>query len=343
LDNYSYIFDAFDKSLRISGDWAPCLKDMCSWYAMPQLEESNAPELALKIAGADIEEIERQIPLPGTEYITRSGIMMVNQNFNYATYVDGHRQWTDYAGAGRIMIDFSKGSAVSLICSDAMLSTYQKYLFADHPLDKLLTSKGIFSMHASCASVKGKGIAFTGNSGAGKSTAAFALLQKGMPILTDEKLFIFKDAGYSAGSVSDIIKVRYDALSRFFAAPDSCHEYDVIAGEHYLKLGGSNTFAWQNQVPLKALCLLEQTGELKTEITTINPIKLVGGLFPVTITGVNPQYRAAKFGFIMEMLENIECRLVKFGTDMDDFTAKIEELAEIFRILDKNRALNARI
>jgi hypothetical protein len=31
---------------------------------------------------------------------------------------------------------------------------------------------------------------------------------------------------------------------------------------------------------------------------------------------------------MMEMLENVECRLVKFGTDMDDFAAKIEQLAE---------------
>jgi hypothetical protein len=30
----------------------------------------------------------------------------------------------------------------------------------------------------------------------------------------------------------------------------------------------------------------------------------------------------------MEMLENIECRLVKFGTDMDDFAAKIGDMAE---------------
>ena len=328
MKNYSYIFDAFGKSLRTFGDWAPCLKDLCSWYAMPQLEESNVPELTLEIAGADIKEMERRIPLPGVEHKIRSGIMETNQNFDFTIYVDGHRHWTDYAGAGRIIVDFSKGSAVSLICSDAMLPTYQKYLFVDHPLDKLFTSRGIFSMHASCASVKGKGIAFTGNSGAGKSTAAFALMQKVMPILTDEKLFLFKDAEYSAGSISDIIKVRHDAISKFFSAPSSCREYDVIAGEHYLKVGGSKTSAWQNRVPLAALCLLEQTGESKTEVTAVNPIKLAGGLFPVTITSVSPQHREAKFGFIMEMLNNIECRLVKFGTDMDDFAAKIEKLAE---------------
>lgn len=330
MSDYSYIFDAFGKSFKIFGDWDPCLKDICSWYAMPQIKESKAPEFSLEIAGVDIKEMERRIPLPGTEYKIRSGIMTANQNFDFSSYIEGNRQWMDYVGVGRIMIDFSKGNAVSLICSNAMLPTYQKYLFADHPLDKLFTSKGIFSIHASCASVNGKGIAFTGNSGAGKSTAAFALMQKGMPILTDEKLFVFKDAGYSAGSVSNIIKVRYDAMSKFFAAPDSCHEYDVIAEEHYLKLGGSKKSSWQNKVPLKALCLLEQTGKQKTEITAVNPTTLVGGLFPVTITSVPPRYKAAKFKFIMEMLENIECRLVKFGTDMDDFAAKIIELSETF-------------
>jgi hypothetical protein len=30
----------------------------------------------------------------------------------------------------------------------------------------------------------------------------------------------------------------------------------------------------------------------------------------------------------MEVLENIECRLVKFGTDMDDFARAVEKLAE---------------
>ena len=328
MKTYSYILNAFNKPLRIFGDWAPCLKDLPSWYAMPRFNGSNAPELTLEITGADIEEIERIIPLPGIEYKIKSGIMMVNQNFDFATYAEGSRQWIDYAGAGRCMIDFCKGSAISMIRGNAMFPTYQKYLFAEHPLDKLLTSKSIFSMHASCASVNGKGIAFTGNSGAGKSTAAFALMHKGMPILTDEKLFIFKDEGYSAGSISDIIKVRQDVISKFFASQDACHEYDVIAGEHYLKLGGSKTTIWQSRAPLTALCMLEQTGKPKTEVKSINPTKLAGGLFPVTITSASPQFRAAKFGFMMEMLENVECRLVKFGTDMDDFAAKIEQLAE---------------
>jgi len=64
--------------------------------------------------------------------------------------------------------------------------------FVDHPLGKLFTAKCVFSMHASCVAVNGKGIAFTGRSGAGKSTAAFALMQKGMPIIHDEKLFVQK-------------------------------------------------------------------------------------------------------------------------------------------------------
>ena len=328
MTDYSYIFDAFGRSLKIFGNWDPCLKDLCLWYAMTPGKGSQEPALSLEISGADIGEIEKLMPLPGSEYKIESRIMEVNENFDFTIYINGSRQWIDYAGAGRIMIDFSKGSAVSRMCGSAMLPTYQKYLFVDHPLDKLLTSRGIFPMHASCASVRGKGIAFTGDSGAGKSTAAFALMQKGMPIITDEKLYLFKNAGYSAVSISDIIKVRHDALSRFFVAKDECHEYDVIAEEHYLKLGDTKKSLWQNRVPLKALCLLEQTGEPQTEITAITPTKLVGGLFPVTITSVHPQYRAAKFDFIMEMVENIECRLVKFGTDMADFTAKIEELAE---------------
>jgi hypothetical protein len=328
MEKFSYTFNTFGKSLKVSGDWAPCLKDICSWFALPQITEPDEPDITMEMSGADMAEIERLMPLPGTEYRIRSGIMSINRDFDYSIYSDGQMYWTDYDGAGRILLDLGRGSAVSLICGGGMLPTYQKYLFADHPLDKLLASKDIYSLHSSCASVNGKGIAFTGNSGAGKSTAAFALMQKGLPILTDEKLFIFKDAGYSAGAVSDIIKVRLDAISRFFTRPDSSHEYDVISGEHYIKLGGSKIYHWQDRVPLRALCMLEQTGEPGTEVLAINPTKLAGGLFPVTMTSVIPQHRAAKFGFIMEMLEDIECRLIRFGTDMDDFASKVEKLAE---------------
>jgi hypothetical protein len=327
MNNYSYLFDVFGKTLRVHGDWSDCLKDLSSWYAMPQIEKTGTPDFSLEIRGVHPEDINKQMPLPADQHKRRSGIMLVNEKLDYSTYADGDRNWIDYAGAGRIMVDFSWGSAISLICENSVFPTYQKYLFADHPLDKLFSSRGIFSMHASCASINGKGIAFTGDSGAGKSTAAFALLQKGFPIITDEKLLVLKDAGYVACSISDIIKVRYDAMSKFFSSPDCGREYDVINGEHYIKLGGSNSTAYQNWVPLKVLCLLEQTGQDKTELHPVSPTRLIGGLFPVTITSVNPQFRAAKFEFIMDMLETIECRLVKFGTDMDDFAVKIAELA----------------
>ncbi len=328
MQKYSYIFDAFGSSFGVSGNWPDCLKDISAWYALPQSKISGKPDLSLQISGAKIEEIDRRLPLPSENHKLKKGVMLANENFDYTSYADNERQWIDYARVGRIMIDYVNGSAIALMCGSAMLPTYQKILFPDYALDKLLTSRGIFSMHASCAVVNGKGIAFTGNSGAGKSTAAFMLMQKGMQILTDEKLYVFKKDCYRAGAVSDIIKVNDDSMSRFFAGRDSYSEYDVIAGEHYLKISAATKSAGQNQVPLKALCLLEQTGFPQTQITSVNPTKLVGGLFPVTITGTSRRYKAAKFDFIMEMLENIECRLVKFGTNMDSFTEKIKELAD---------------
>lgn len=329
MQKYSHTFDALGKSFGVSGNWPDCLKDLGAWYALPQIKLSGKPELSLQISGAKIEEIDRWLPLPSENHKLKKGVMLANENFDYTSYTENEKQWIDYARVGRIMIDYANGSAIALMCGSVMLPTYQKILFPDYALDKLLTSRGIFSLHASCAAVCGKGIAFTGDSGAGKSTAAFILMQKGMPILTDEKLYVFKMASsYQAGAVSDIIKVNDDSIAKFFANQNSYQEYDVIAGEHYLKISGAKSSAWQKQVPLKALCLLEQTGVPQTQITSINSTKLIGGLFPVTITGTTRRYKAAKFDFIMEMLNSIECRLVKFGTDMDDFVEKIKVLAE---------------
>ncbi|HON60027.1 MAG TPA: hypothetical protein P5040_04185 [Smithella sp.] len=327
MEDYDYWFDVFGKTLHIYGNGSPCLKDLSSWYAMPRLDKKDTADLTLEISEVDEEEIENLMPIPGDEYKINAGIMLVNEKLRYSTYADAHRYWTDYEGVGRILLDFRRGAAVSLIRENAVFPTYQKYLFADHPLNKLLPSMGIFSLHASCVAVNGKGIAFTGNSGSGKSTAAFALMQHKMPILTDERLFVFRETCYTACSISDIIKVNEDALSKFFSNPDCRQEYDVIGGEHYLKIGKSDPPLWRQRAELAALCLLEQTGKEKTEILPVNPTKLIGGLFPVTLTSVNPQFRAAKFNFIAEMLGKIECRLVKFGTDMDDFASRIEELS----------------
>jgi hypothetical protein len=327
---FSYIFDAFGTTLRIYGDWGPCLRDMTSWYAMPELEGPLKAGIELEISSAGPEALDSLMPLPGPEKRIKRGIMSLDRDFDYSVYADQDRQWTDYAGAGRILLDYAAGKAVSLICGDAMPPTYQKYLFSDHPLDRLLASQGIYSLHASCASFNGRGIAFTGSSGAGKSTAAFALLQKKIPVLTDEKLYVFKKGAYFAGSVSDIIKVRSDAISRFFPNPDTCRVYDTISDERYLKLRCSEPPVWLDRAPLKALCMLEQTGRPETEITPINPLKLIGGLFPVTLTGAGTRYRAEKFGFIMEMIGDIECRLIRFGSDMDRFAAAVSELAEQF-------------
>ncbi len=328
MQKHSYIFDAFGSAFGVSGDWTDCLKDICTWYKIPLLANSREPDLTIEISGVDMEEMDAILPLPADNYKLRKGVMLANEKFDYTSYADNERQWIDYARVGRIMIDYANSSAMALMCGSAMLPTYQKILFPDYALDKLLSSRGIFSMHASCAVVKGKGIAFTGNSGAGKSTAAFILMQKGMQILTDEKLYVFKtDDGYQAGAVSDIIKVNDDSVKRFFANHDSYQEYDVISGEHYLKISSTKATPCQKETPLKALCLLEQTGVPQTQITSVNPTNLVGGLFPVTITGTSRRYKAAKFDFIMEMLNTIECRLVKFGTDMDDFAEKIEGLA----------------
>ena len=329
MKKYFHTFDAFGRSFGITGNWPDCLNDIIAWYALPQIKISGEPDLSLQISGAKIEEIDHRLPLPSENYMLRKGVMLANENFDYTSYADNERQWIDYGRVGRIMIDYAKGSAIALMCGSAMYPTYQKILFPDYALDKLLTSRGIFSLHASCAAVCGKGIAFTGDSGAGKSTAAFILMQKGMPILTDEKLYVFKtDGEYQAGAVSDIIKVNDDSVKRFFANPDAYQEYDVISGEHYLKISGAQSSAWQKQTPLKALCLLEQTGVPQTQITSVSPTKLAGGLFPVTITGTTRRYKAVKFDFIMEMINNIECRLVKFGTDMDDFVEKIKDLTK---------------
>jgi hypothetical protein len=50
----------------------------------------------------------------------------------------------------------------------------------------LCYSRGLLPLHASCAVIKGRACAFVGNSGAGKSTTAAAMVRSGHAILADD-------------------------------------------------------------------------------------------------------------------------------------------------------------
>jgi hypothetical protein len=76
--------------------------------------------------------------------------------------------------------------------SGADQSAVQLFLFGS-ALGVLLHQRGMLPMHASAIAVKGKAVLFTGASGAGKSTTAAALMQRGCGLIADDITVVYAD------------------------------------------------------------------------------------------------------------------------------------------------------
>ena len=327
MKDYSISFRAFGHTLEFAGDSEVCLGNISSYLTLPECERSDKPDFFSEIREVPAWDIDGRIPLPDESLKVRSCSIIADRTIEYRAYAKEEIYWTDYHEVARVRLDYMRGAAQTLIVAgNPVLPTYQRIFFIDHALDRLFAAKGSYSIHASCANINGRGFAFTGSSGSGKSTAAYALLRREHAVITDEKLFLFRNAGYCGGSLTDIVKVRAEAVSGFFPELLKVAPYDSIGEENYYQLR-STGYRWMAETAIDGLCVLEQTGQPQTFIERINPAHVIGHLFPVTMTACSPYNRAAKFNFLMEFLDKTPCYRVRFGTDMDGFVNAVETLA----------------
>jgi hypothetical protein len=204
---------------------------------------------------------------------------------------------------------------------------HRSYLFGSLFLYSLFLSAGIHSIHASCVNVDGVGLVFTGDSGSGKSSSAFALMERGFPVLSDERVLLGRRNGaYRAASLCDVVKVAESSVRRFFPL---FHKKEVFykSGEDLYYRMRDCGFAHLSETCVKGLCVLNQTGEKESSWKKIPPSGVVHHLFPVTINCDVPKLAKEKFLFLTDFLKTVPCFRIDFGTDMDGFAGVVKEIA----------------
>lgn len=98
-----------------------------------------------------------------------------------------------WAKPGEFLIRHPAGSAVYVgHGSDILITGHDldmvRFLLTGSALSALLQQRGIVTLHASAVVINDQAVAFFGQSGAGKSTAATALVERGFPLVTDDVL-----------------------------------------------------------------------------------------------------------------------------------------------------------
>ncbi|MFO7637292.1 MAG: hypothetical protein R6W96_08280 [Clostridia bacterium] len=235
--------------------------------------------------------------------------------------------WYILEDYGCIFLDLKTNECHAAMAREGSFQYIDFLLLFLHPLHRLLGGFGYRRIHASCIQVNGRNVLVTGQSGRGKSTAAFALAGRGHLVLTDESPVIFeRDECFHACTLLDVIKVRKDALERFFPG---CRDILFTRGEDcYLKLSKLNGMPLHTVGPIHDICILSRTGLPETSIEETSPLAVVPELFPQSVDPFLPRQAHGSFEVVMDMLSMARCHLVQFGTDMGLFTQAMERMVE---------------
>lgn len=206
---------------------------------------------------------------------------------------------------------------------------------ATHPLVticlmELLERRGLFSLHAACLSDDaGSGVLLAGASGAGKSTLALALARGGMRFLSDDVVFLHRDAdaevvralGFAdAVGLSDHAAERFGELRGLIECPPV--EGFPKRLERIEDLLGATAVADCDPV---ALVFPEVSRSWPSAIVELDPREALVRLVPdvlVTDASATQSHLQA----IAELLDQVRCYALRSGTDLERAAALIRGL-----------------
>lgn len=257
--------------------------------------------------------------------IFAQGKIRLEELREYAYYRKDSEVWYWYEGYGSCYLNLEERRIVAERILDSVeFEYYSVFLLILKPLMDYLRLFEYYRFHAGCVEVKGHSILLSGESGGGKSTATFALMEKGYPVLSDEMpLLRFESGRYDAVSISDTIKICEDSRQRFFKNYSSDLALEAWRKEWYMQLRDHREPV-EKMDDIQHLFVLKKTGKKETKITSMHPAAAVSSLFPVTIKLGRGKESEAVFRFVMEFLNAVSCYEVAFGTDMDQFVQAIE-------------------
>lgn len=266
-----------------------------------------------------------QVP-PGAEFLG-GGKIQLEEVREYRRYQKGWESWRIYEGYGAYQLDVENRRLVVERNTPAVrFDYYFVLLLVLMPLMELLKREGFHRFHAGCVDLGGHVSLLAAESGGGKSTATFALLEKGHVVLSDEMPLIrFKNGEYEAVALSDTIKIREDSKERFFNQFLCERDLEPWKDDWYLRLRDIQEQNIDAMKPIRHLFVLRKTGLIETKIHPIHPTRAVPALFPVTIKMNGKEETETVFTFVMDFLNHTMCHEVAFGTDMDLFVQVMED------------------
>ena len=277
------------------------------------------------------DEIEHKLPeINKNARLVKSYILILETETNLKIYTYEEQLWYLYQDLAGIWIDFKSNKIILSLAEKLFSFSYYNILFFFlYPLSLLLENFGYFRVHSSCVNIKDKAFLFTGDSGSGKSTSAFAVAANGGSIISDDMTFIKKTAGYyKAYTITRLVKLRNDIILKFFPKLLKYKSLKNNEEEMYFDVNDINSELPEPSI-IRAIIILEKTGQKTTSLNKIHPSKVVPHLFPSSIRTSIEKFTHREFIFFTDLLNDVSCYKVNFGTDILGFYKAVANIPSI--------------
>ena len=263
-------------------------------------------------------------PISQGAKLKKSITLTMEKEFELKIYKKGEEFWYLYQDIADYWLDLENNKLVISIHDKPFSFKYYNILiFFLYPLGLLLENFGFYRMHSSCIDIGGRAVLVTGQSGSGKSTSAFALALNGASIVSDDLTFIKRTGDhYAAHTITRLVKLHGITMEKFYPELSGLDSLKNDEGEVYFDESDINKKTVEKST-LDSIVILEKTGKRSSSITKVHPSQVISHLFPSSIQINNGKFTHNKFIFLTDMLNDIACYKVHFGTDMKNFYRNI--------------------
>lgn len=236
-------------------------------------------------------------------------------------------KWIVYERFGSIHIDYQKNEIHSRLDATADHQDILPFIMLIiQPLIRIFQNYGYLFLHAACLTIGNKGVVIAGTSGRGKSTATYALIQSGYPVLTDEYTLIRKKEGrFTACTLANWIKLNKTGRQILFGDVIQVPDDGEIGDDYLIRLDHLFATPTFRMDAIDFLFTLEQTGLSDTTVHMTDALSVVPEILPISLSLANRRMTEQGMTVLSDLLSNVSCRKIHFGTDMALFASAIEQ------------------
>jgi len=198
-------------------------------------------------------------------------------------------------------------------------------------LGLLLRLRGIVCLHASSVSINDRAVVFLGSQGAGKSTTAAALAQRGYAVLSDD-IVALVEGGHEFQTLPAYPRVNLwpDSVSLLYGSPDALPAISLGWDKRCLNLGEAEGTKFEERpLPLGAIYVLGEAGGSEKGVEVVSQktalMMLVGNSYATNF--LDAKQRAEEFEILSRVVATVPVRKIVRGrsaAEVEPYCAAIQ-------------------